>query len=201
MLMTTGSLGHVRAALEGITGQPVAERSQQKWLMIIARGGRDLDVVDSLRRHGIRAFWASYEELTVTRQIVNGQPVRRLKRIGIVPGIVFTPADGSRDMTVFLEQIVGAVDFAKKASGAPLLVDDDDIEIIRRIDGTTEQAKPSKAHDFKVGDKVRFKDDINRRWPPGLIIKVVPNGRISVEVPGMGRKLELRPLPHQIERT
>lgn len=198
--MLMGNMEQVRSALEGITGQPAAVMSLQKWLMIIARGGRDLDVVDSLRRHGTRAFWASYEELTVTRQIVNGQPVRRLKRIGIVPGIVFTPADPHRNMTVFLEHIVGAVDFAKKASGAPLLIDDDDIEIIRRIDGT-DQAKPSKAHDFKVGDKVRFKDDINRRWPPGLVTRVVPNGRISVELSGMGRKLELRPLPHQIERT
>ena len=202
MATGTGNIEQVRAALEGITGEVIKPTTnRQKWYMVIARAGHDLDVVDSFRRHDTRAYWPSYEELVATRQQMNGQPVRRLRRVGIIRGIVFTPADGSRDMTVFLERIVGALDFAKKPSGAPILLDDDDIEIIRRIDGTTDEPQASKDHDFKTGDRVRFKGDMNRRWPPGYVTKVAPNGKISVDVAMMGRKVEFRPLPHQIERT
>jgi hypothetical protein len=59
---------------------------------------------------------------------------------------------------------------------------------------------PGKAlHNFKSGDKVRFRDDLLNRWPPGRIAGALQDGRISVEIEVMGRLVPFHVFPHQIE--
>jgi transcription antitermination factor NusG len=126
---------------------------------------------------------------------------RRMRRIGILPGYVFSDVDRDRDLTTLLRRIVGAIDVARTFSGAPLLIGDADIQIIRKIEIGLNTPRPDKLlHNFKSGEKVRFVDDLMGRWPPGRIIKLAPDGRISVEVEMMGRKVAITCLPHQIER-
>jgi transcription antitermination factor NusG len=197
----------VKSALHGITGilhQPAVAPSWH--YMVVARYNRELDTVDGFRRHGRAASWPSFEQLIVTRRIKNDAPVRRIKRIGIVPGYVFTPMTDEGDFTELLKRIVGAIDIVRTDSGNPLLLEDEDILTLKRIEisrntPASENPKEAIKHDFKVGEKVRFIDDTRRRWPPGRIIALARQGRIVVEVSLMGRKVKVEALPHQIQRV
>jgi len=101
-----------------------------------------------------------------------------------------------------LGRIVGALDVVRTYSGGPLRISDEDIRIIRSIEIGLNTPRPVKiVHDFKRGEKVSFIDDLIGRWPPGVIEKLAPDGRIGVEVDLMGRKVPITVLPHQIERT
>jgi transcription antitermination factor NusG len=199
-----GNMATVRDALAGITGVavPPAEVGPDRYLVMV-RMGRELDAVDSFRRNQIRCYWPSYEELVTTpRRTPAGQPIRRLRRVGILPGYVFSAVDPTVDFTSLLDRIVGAFDVVRTLNGNPLHILDADIRIIQKIEvGLNQPAKGGAvASDFKVGEKVTFIDDVVGRWPPGKVIKVARDGRISVSVDMMGRKVTIKVLPHQIER-
>lgn len=195
----------VKSALHGITGieqKPLIARCAH--YMVVSRSNREFDTVDSFRRHGRSASWPSFEELIVTRQVQNGAPVRRIRRVGIVPGYVFTPVTDDCDFTDFLKRIVGAIDVVRTDSGNPLFLEDEDILTLKRIEvsrNTPVSPKEAIKHDFKTGEKVRFIDDTRRRWPPGRILTLARQGRIVVEVSLMGRKVKVEALPHQIQRV
>lgn len=204
MLMKTdkSNLEQVRNALSGITGKPVSVPAPQStWYMLVVRSGREFEAVDSIRRHGYQAYWPSYERMVATRRISEGRPVRRMLRIGIVP-YVFTPADYS-DFLDKKERIVGVIDAVRSFSGMPVLLRESDIQIIRKIDANHNTPKPEGPlqHDFKVGDRVKFVEDIKREWPPGRLVKLAKDGRIVVEITLMGRVVPITAFPFQIERT
>lgn len=204
--MTTqaGNLDQVRSALQGITGQDVSAavvpEFKQWWYMLIVRANHQHDAVDSMRRHGLRSFWPTYECLVTTRRQSAGRPVRRLVRTGVVP-YIFSPADF--DVVEKLETIIGVIDVVRSDAGRPLLVPDPDVEKIRRIAiGLNESVPPEvdPNHKYKVGDVVAFRGE-QRDWPPSTVIRLVQGGRIVVEVALMGRKVPVTVLPFQIEPT
>jgi len=205
MLMATenGNMDQVRSALQGITGiTPKPIITGPDYYLVIVRPGHEFDSVDSFRRNSVPAYWPNYEVLTSTRQRRNGHPVRRVHRVGILPGYVFSPGDATRDFEGLLKRIVGVIDFARKFSGNPLMVNESDIAIIRRIEVGLNTPIPGKSpHKFKIGEKVRFADDVSYRWAPGRIIDLSQGGRIAVEVEMMGRKVKMTVLPYQIERV
>lgn len=198
----SGNLEQVRDALQGITG--IVAKPQARgpdWYLVMARVNRELDTVDSFRRNAVSCWWPNYEELVIINRTENGRKVRRLRRVGIIPGYVFSNAQACGDVTSLLRDIVGAIDVAKTFSGVPLLISDADAQIISRIEIGLNTPRPEKTiHNFKKGEKVSFRDDLVGRWPPGKIIKLAPDGRISVEIDLMGRKVPVTVLPHQIER-
>lgn len=204
MLMKTdkGNLEQVRQAIHGITGVEVKEEpARQDYYMIICRPNHEFDAVDSFRRHKQPAFWPNYEELVTTKEQKNGHPVQRMRRVGIISGYVFTPVAPEKDFTAFLQRIIGAIGFVKSFSGAPLLLDELDIQTLRRIEEHRDTPVPAPTtHSFKIGEKVRFRDDTRHRWPPGKITKLARQGRINVEVSLMGRKVDIKALAHQIEK-
>lgn len=202
MTTQTGNLDQVRQALHGITGVvPAAPVAAPDRYLVEARMGREMDTVDSFRRSGLLAYWPSYLETVPARRRENGCMTRRTKRVGILPGYVFCEVDAKRDLTTLLDHTVGAFDVVRFQSGAPLLIADADIQIIRRIEIGLNTPRPEQTHhDFKMGEKVSFTDDLVGRWPPGRIIKLAREGRITVEVDLMGRKVKITVLPHQIER-
>lgn len=173
----------------------------EDWVLITVRVNHEYEAVDSLRRRGWRAYYPSYEELVPTKRMFNGQPVRRLMRRSIIPGHVFTPIVPG--IALELDMVIGAIGVVRTHAGDLLTIKDDDIQIIRGIEaGLNVPTKDdAAAHDFKVGEKVRFLDDLAGRWPPGKIVRIARKGRIGVEVALMGRKVMIYVLPHQIERT
>jgi transcription antitermination factor NusG len=201
--MNEGNLGLVRDAMAGITGRPPAAHAPgpDRYLVVV-RMNHELDAVDSFRRNQWRAYWPSYEQLMPTRRVRGGHPVRRVRRVGILPGYVFCAHEPGRDLQQHLETIIGVFDIVRTFSGRPLLIADADIQIIRRIEaGLNTPRAEAPPHDFAVGENVRFVDDLIGRWPPGRIVRLARDGRIGVEVDLMGRKVDIVALPHQIERT
>lgn len=204
MLMSTepGNMEQVRTALQGITGVQLSPDRDDgtEWYMVIVRSNFQLDAVDGLRRAGLRAYWPSYEYMTATKRIIAGRHTSRTVRLGILP-YVLTPRVPNIDLKDRTERIVSILDMVRTYSGNPLLLRDSDIKIIRKIDVAMNTPKPeASVHNFKIGDKVRFCDDIMSQWPPGVVVKLAKEGRISVEVSLMGRKVPITVFPFQIER-
>lgn len=204
MLMTTenGNMEQVRTALQGITGVQLSPDRDDgaEWYMVIVRSNYHLNAVDGLRRAGLRAYWPSYERSVASKRMVMGRQTRRSIRFGILP-YVLSPRCPGYDFASTSERITAILDIVRTYSGNPLFLRDSDIKIIRKIDISLNTPKPeASAHNFKVGDKVRFRDDLVHQWPPGVVVKVAREARISVEVNLMGRKVPVTVFPFQIER-
>lgn len=198
----SGNLGQVREALEGITGVKLSPDRDDgaEWYMVVVRGNHQLDAVDGLRRQGLRAYWPHYERCEPSKRLIAGRHTSRSVRFGILPYVLSPRAEGV-DFTSEIERVVTIMDIVRTFSGSPLLLRNRDIDIIRRIDVGLNTPKPEATiHNFKIKDKVRFLDDLMGQWPPGVIIKLAKEGRISVEVNLMGRKVPITVLAHQIER-
>jgi transcription antitermination factor NusG len=196
-----GNMEQVRDALVGITGVAKAPPiiGPNRYLVVV-RNNHEFDSVDSFRRNMIPAYWASYEELLPSKKVQNGTTGRSVRRVGILPGLIFVPVDAAPDMQGLLHRIVGAIDFHRTYSGAPFVVEDADVRTIQRIEAGLNTPSKIVTHKFKVGEKVRFTDDLDCRWPPGKIIKLAREGRIIVEVDAMGRKMPITVFPFQIEK-
>ena len=197
-----GNLNRVRSAIEGIMGTKLSpdRNDGSEWYMVIVRGSGHLDAVDGLRRAGLRAYWPSYERSIASRRMIAGRKTSRIVRFGILP-YVLSPRCPDIDFTSLTERVVSILDIVRTYSGNPLFLRQSDLDTIRRIDLGMNTPKPdAKAHHFKVGDKVRLIDDLMRQWPPAIILKVAREGRISVEVNLMGRKVPITVFSHQIER-
>jgi len=169
---------------------------------VVARMNHEHGTVDSLRRNGVGAYFPSFEQLVPVKDNMTGQLSRRVKRVGILPGYVFATPPLHIDFEMLLRHIVGAFDIARTFSGKPLFIGEDDLQIIRRIEiGLNTPSQVKVGHKLKIGNRVRFGDDLVGRWPPGRVEKLAPDGRIGVEVELMGRKVLIWALSSQIERT
>jgi transcription antitermination factor NusG len=209
MLMTvekTGNLEQVRLA----TTPPMIETLHPQrhpfthWFMVTVRPGRDQEAADSFRRNGIRAYWPNFERYQTVRNRHNGnKPELKCFLTAILPGYLFCPdSPGQESFTSLIERVSGVVNVVRTFSGNPLMLHETDIQIIRCIEAGLNTPSPVKAvHNFKTGEKVRFTDDLMGRWSGGKISKLARDGRISVEVDLMGRRVAVIAYPHQIERA
>jgi transcription antitermination factor NusG len=170
--------------------------------MILVRASQEMGVADSFRRQGIRVYWPNYEKYITVSVRQSRTHRERVIFSPIIPGYLFTPTDECGDLPRLIERTIGAISVALTFSGEPLLLREDDIQIIRKIEAGLNTPSPlSKSlHKFKVGDKVRFVDDDLGRWPPGRVSRCSQEGRISIEVALMGRIATVVVFPHQIAR-
>jgi transcription antitermination factor NusG len=168
------------------------------WHAFVAVAGREQDAADGFRRERVRAYWPNEVKLAPS-----GHSRRRLKCSAIIPGLIFTPLADLDLLWEAVERIQYVLNVVRKEDGAPAIVANEDIEIIRRIEAGLNLPPPvTPFHNFNLGDKVRFIDDILGRWPVLKITGLSKDGRISVEGYLMGRMVPIRSvLPHQIERV
>lgn len=198
-----GNLEQVRLATSPDEMGHPQSRPFSHWFMVTLRPGHDQEAADSFRRNGVRAYWPNYERYqTVRSRRTGGRPELRCILTPIFPGYLFCPdAPGREDFTLLIERIAGVVNLVRTFSGVPLMIAEDDISIIRRIEAELNTPAPVKTvHSFKTGEKVRFIDDLTGRWGSGKIVRLARDGRISTEVGLMGRKVVVIVFPHQIER-
>src|SRR5579864_1445872 len=135
--------------------------------MVMVRANHQLDAVDGLRRQGLRAYWPSYERSVASRRTVGGRHTSRNIRFGILP-YVLSQREPNIDFEHAIERVVSVMDVVRTYSGNTLFLRDRDIDIIRRIDVSLNTPKPEPTlHNFKVGQKVKFRDDLANQWPPG----------------------------------
>ena len=205
MLMASENRGNFIEAAEksGLIDPHPQPYPFKNWYMVLVRPNREQDAADSFRRNGVRAYWPNYQRWQTVRRPQNGnRPERRSFLTGILPGYIFTPGSSTEDLIMLIERVTGVLNVVRTFSGEPLHLAEADIAIIRKIEANLNTPEPAKsAHNFKTGEKVRFADDLVGRWPPGKICKLARDGRISVEVDMMGRKVIAIVFPHQIERV
>lgn len=171
---------------------------EREWCMISARSGGEINVANGLRRFDLPGYWPSYEEAVISRDHAGVRHDRMVRR-ALIPGIVFGPVGA----IALVDRIRDAFGPVLTFSGNPLLLTERDIALLRSIElAQNRPAVPTKAdhHKYKIGDKVRLLDDLMAIWPPGKITRLAHGGRISVEVSLMARKVNIKVLPHQIER-
>jgi transcription antitermination factor NusG len=144
-----GNLQQVRSALHGITGveskgpAPIKPESY----FVIARVGRERETVDSLRRNGVRSEWPSYEVLEAKRERGTKRLVRRMRRVGVLPGYVFASPALDIDFEDLLR--LDKVDHDFKC-GEKVSFIDDTVRIWPA--GTVEKL----AHDGRIGVEVEL---------------------------------------------
>ena len=166
------------------------------WRAFVIVSGHEQDAADGFRRERVRAYWPNRIKL-----IPSPRGRRRQIFAPVIPGMIFTPYADEALLFDAVERIRYVLNVLRKEDGECAMIANEDIEIIRRIESGLNLPPPvTPLHNFKVGEKVRFTDDILGRWPPLTITALSKDGRISVEGYLMGRMVPIHSvLPSQIE--
>lgn len=191
------------AGLLGLDGLPMDFNTPRLWVAMRARPRREQDAADWLRQASMFAYWPCFlRQENAGRLLRNGFAQRRPRYSALIPGYLFIAArrGGMIDPSLIVSQTPGLVGFVRDASGYPMTLGERDIESIRHIEATANlPPRPEAAHKYKIGDKVRFVDDIYGRLPIGTVSRLDSDGQISVEVALLGRIVPISAFPHQIE--
>lgn len=189
--------------LFALDGSPMSFRTPRVWIALHARGGKEQDAADWLKKARMFAYWPCYaKDSNAGWRGRHGLSHRRVRYCSLLPGYLFIGArEGATiEPSHLVEQTPGIMGYIRDASGYPMTLGEQDIQTIRRIEsGENLPPNPKTAHKFKIKDKVRFCDDLLGRWPHGLVERLADDGRISVGVPLLGRSVSVLAFPHQIE--
>jgi transcription antitermination factor NusG len=180
---------------------PIPTQPTRSMLMIIVRHFQEQRARDSLRRRGVGAWWPNYPKDENYKDKQTGKRQSRRVLSSVMPGIILTPANTSDIFWEALDLAPGVLNVVRMSGGSLLMLDDLEVVLIHKIEAGLNSPPPvgKPIHSFKVGDKVRFTDDLMRRLPSGKVTKVVKSGHIMVEVSVLGRPTSFDVLPHQIE--
>jgi transcription antitermination factor NusG len=208
MLMATEpKIGNLEQVYEATTPAEIVREQQRYpfkgWYAIIVRSSREQDAADGFRRSNVLAYWPNFEKQILINKGRLGHRRRRVIFAPIIPGLIFCPTADADLFWAVIKRVPYVLNLMRKFSGDVVNLANEDIDIIRLIEaGLNTPDLPIKTlHNFKMGEKVRFIDDINGRWPPGKIIELYDDGRITIETTAMGRAVPIRNvLPYQIER-
>ena len=171
------------------------------WCMILVRPSLEQEARDFMRRQGVGVYWPNYAKWTfvVDRR---GHRGMRSATVALFPGVLFSPAKFTSHFWNVMDLAPGVMNIARKHGGELVILDDLDIVIVHKIEEGLNKAPPVKpVHNFKTGDKVRLMDDDLSRWGVAKVSRLLKDGRISVDVPLMGRMTAVVVLPHQIGRV
>jgi hypothetical protein len=115
---------------------------------------------------------------------------------------LFVPLPATNKFWQVVELQAGIIKTVRNYSGELVHLRNEDVEVIRAIDASMNTPTPGKSpHQFKTGDRVKFKDDLGSLWPHGHIAHSTGDGRVSVEVDVMGRLVPFVVYPYLIERV
>lgn len=172
----------------------------KSWYGVLIRAGKERDAADGFRRENVLAYWPNYNRHVAAGGRKTKTARRRCVLAAIMPGYIFTPASESDVFWPVAERIPGYINVLRGFNGEISIIQKPDIDLIREIEAGQNLPPPIKPkHTFKTGQKVRFTDDLIGRWPPGVVEKLLPDGRISVDVYLMARIVPILAFPHQLE--
>jgi transcription antitermination factor NusG len=174
-----------------------------RWCMVLVRPSEAENARDCMRRMGIGVYWPNYPQFGTTQSRRTGRRTTREHLSAVIPGVLLTPARFTPLFWQAIDLAPGVFNVARTHEGDVILLDDVDIVIIHKIEaGLNTPPPPMKyIHNFKTGEKVRFVDDDLSRWGIGKVARLCKDGRISVDVPLMGRMTAVIVYPHQISRV
>ncbi len=203
-LSITGPLAEVRAvATKDATRRRLYEQQQYPYkgfYAVVVRAQRDQDAADGFRRENVSAYWPNYVR---QRPMGRHAGIRRHRVIlsPLFPGLIFCPTADADLFWAAIQRIPYVVNMLRKDGGVPAVLSIADIELVRHIESDANGPPAMRpVHNFKIGQKIRFVDDKLSIWPPGEIIRLDADGRISTQVYLMMRAVPIHGiLPHQIE--
>jgi transcription antitermination factor NusG len=167
-------------------------------VLIVVRPGYEQTARDSLRRHGIGAWWPNYKREVQAKDNATGKRYGRLVLTGVMPGILFSPSRLNSHFWASIDLAPGAVNVVRKLNGDALVIDDTDVVLLHKIEAELNKPLPAEViHNFKEGDEVVITGDVMRHFT-GKIVKIDKNGRIHLEINLFGRATALTLLAHQI---
>ena len=172
----------------------------QQWCMLMVTPGKERDARDSFHRYGVQAYWPNYHSF-----LRSALPLRERRRTdyrSVIPGYLFVPAPPTEMLWDISQRIPDVGNAVLNFSGDVFTLKEEDVDVIRAIERGMNTPVPGKSlHNFKTGDKVGFIDDNTQRWPPGRIGGSSNDGRITVEIEVMRRRVPFVLFPHQIKRV
>jgi transcription antitermination factor NusG len=184
------------------TVEPLPYHEPRVWHALVTRPNREQEAADWLRRGRVHAYWPCYtRQVNAGRGLRNGRAQTVARFSAVIPGYLFVAArtGPGNDPWDIIHQTPGIMGYVRDAYGDAATLTNEDIEVIRRIEGQLNLPPPkSHAHKFKVGSKVRFSDDLMGRWPVGRVTGLAETGQISVETNLLGRAVTIWVGPHQI---
>jgi transcription antitermination factor NusG len=191
-------IGRALTAREGAGHFPSGD-----WYAVFVKPSCEKAAADGFRGKKVQAYWPSYRKQILVSKGRLGHRRRRAVLSPIMPGMIFCPtADADLFWTV-IKRVPYVRSLMRNFSSELMTLTCEDVAIILQIEADQNAPSPptTTAHRFEVGDDVRFVGDINGRWPPGRIIGLSRDGRLSIEVAGvMGCALPFLACSHQIER-
>lgn len=191
------------APLIGLDGHPLDFRTPRNWTALIARPSKEQDAADWLKNAGLLAYWPCFvDQIRHHQQRAAGRAKRFPRYKSVIVGYIFMAVrvGDNTDPWNIVRETPGIISFVRNAEGNAARMAEEDIAVIRRIEGGLNlPINPKTAHVFKCGDKVHFVDDLYGRWPNGVVFRLAENGRIIVNVPLLGQVVPIEVFPHQIE--
>lgn len=194
-----GNLAQVREAIEGDGIVGLDFRTPRSWIALIAVAGREQKAADRLRENHVRAYWPNYCVSEAVGRQANGRSFCAPRLRALIPGYIFIAVrrDGEINLSAVVEETPGIRGYMRNGMGEPAALTERDITKIRELEADQNKAPvKSHVHNFKTGQKVRFK--LIPEWR-GPIAAFCDDGRISVAVAMLGRIVPTKALPHQIE--
>lgn len=167
------------------------------WRWLRVRWGKEQTAWDFLRAAYVPSYWPNYAvNVTVSVRARNRWRQERLRPL--LPGYIFVAPHGDGWQEA-VERTPGITGIIRAPDGKPARISQADIDLIRRIEARENTPVPGGIHSFKLGQKVRFTEDVHKSWPPGVISRLYKDGRIGIDTPVLGRIVEFCVYPHQIE--
>jgi transcription antitermination factor NusG len=165
------------------------------WHVLMTQPQQERKAADWLRSAHHSVYFPNFVE-----QVKSRKGLRRSIIRPIVIGYLFLAVRPGTDLNRVVERIPGLVGYLRDEASHAAVIREREILKIRELEATHFVPETGKiAHAFKIGQRVRLVDDVYLGWR-GPIIALAQDGRISVEVNLLGRKVPVWLVPSQIER-
>lgn len=167
-----------------------------RWLVMLTPPGREKKAAERLDRVHVSIYLPQF-----TKQVNCRGHLHASRLCAAVPGTLFAPSEilaiERRDDTLAW---AGVRDFIRNGDGLPAFASKDDIEKIRVMEALLNLPPEAKGVLFKLGQRVRFKNDFWAGWGTGQIFEIASEARIGLWVEKLlGRTAKMYVAASQIE--
>lgn len=184
------------AGLIGVSADvPLSYEEPRHWHVLVAIPQQERKAADWLKAARLSVYFPNS-----VKQVCNRRGLRRSVLSALVPGYLFLAVRPGTDLNGIVERIPGLAGYLRDEASNPAVMREKALDKIRELEATHYVPETGKiAHAFKVGQRVRVMNDVYLGWR-GPILSLAQDGRISVEVNLLGRKVPVWVVPSQIER-
>lgn len=163
--------------------KPIAYDGFPWWAVVRTKSMREEHAAEWLQRVDIYPYLPQYSTKVRCRGLHSHRHVMR----AAIPGLLFVPVDMLKfDRRDELFNLAGIYGVLTGADGSWQLVPKLEMQKVYLLEAKLNLPPESMGHFFKIGQKVRFKDESEwASWIGGEVVEFVDEIRIKVMVPGL----------------